>query len=354
MNNLKITVIPRELHFLQPAGTSRGVYTTRRIWLIEATSSDWPGRTGLGECAPLPDLSCDWSDHFEERLRSVCRTVEEKGGIDTALLANWPSIRFALETALLHLQRGDILFDTPFARGQEGIPINGLVWMGSFDEMNRRMEEKLQQGFDCIKLKIGAIDFDAELSLVKSIRKRFSASTVELRVDANGGFSVDEAPQRLEQLARFGIHSIEQPIRQHNWQAMAHLCATTPLPIALDEELIGVNSPATKRELMATIRPQYIVLKPSLHGGIGGTQEWIRLARERGAGCWITSTLESSVGLDAVAQLAAHEFMGGQDDTHTCMPQGLGTGTLYADNLPQRTVVRGNRIYRITGTADAK
>ncbi len=347
MNNLKITIEPRELHFLQPAGTSRGVYTTRKIWILKATSDDYPGKTGLGECAPLPDLSCDWTDHFAERLRKLCDIVETVGYKDTTLLQDYPSIRFAVETALMNLQQGDILFDTPFAHGQAGIPINGLVWMGSFDEMNQRMEEKLKAGFTCIKLKIGAIDFDSELALVKSIRKRFSADDVELRVDANGGFTVDDAPRKLEQLARFDIHSIEQPIRQHNWRAMAQLCAVTLLPIALDEELIGVNLPEMKKELMETIRPQYIVLKPSLHGGIGGTQEWISLANRYGAGCWITSALESSVGLDAVAQLAAHEFMSDDKMAQNCMPQGLGTGALYADNLPRRTEVRGDRIYRI-------
>ncbi len=351
MNNLKISIEPRELHFLQPAGTSRGVYTTRKIWLLNATSDDYPGRTGVGECAPLPDLSCDWTEGYGDRLRALCDIVEMKGDLDAAILRPYPSVLFALETALMRLRQGEIIFNTPYARGEAGIPINGLVWMGSFDEMNRRMEEKLKAGFTCIKLKIGAIDFESELSLVKSIRSRFSADTVELRVDANGGFSEQEAPARLEQLSHYAIHSIEQPIRQRNWRAMARLCAVTPLPIALDEELIGVNLPGMKRELMETIRPQYIVLKPSLHGGICGTQEWIRLAREYGAGCWITSALEGSVGLDAVAQFAAHEFMPDEITAQSCMPQGLGTGTLYADNLPPHTEVRGNRIYRIAGTS---
>ncbi len=352
MKNLKISNEPHVLHFLQPAGTSRGIYTLRNIWLVKATSDDFPGRVGVGEAAPLPDLSCDWTEDYGERLRALCDVVELKGDIDNPLLRPYPSMLFALETAIMRLRQGEILFDTPFTRGEVGIPINGLVWMGSFDEMNRRMEEKLEAGFNCIKLKIGAIDFDSELALVKSIRKRFSPETVELRVDANGGFSEEDAPLRLEQLSHYGIHSIEQPIRQRNWRAMARLCANTPLPIALDEELIGVNICDMKRELMETIRPQYIVLKPSLHGGICGTHEWIQLAKEYGAGCWITSALEGSIGLDAVAQLAAHEFMPDVEAVSSCMAQGLGTGTLYADNLPPCTEVRKNRIYRICTPAE--
>ncbi len=348
MNNLRISIEPRLLHFRQPAGTSRGVYTTRQIWLLRATASDCPGRVGVGECAPLPDLSCDWSDHYADDLRRLCDAVEARGDIDEALLRPYPSVLFALETALMRLRQGDVIYDTPFARGEQGIPINGLVWMGSFDEMNRRMEQKLNEGFTCVKLKIGAIDFDSELALVKSIRKRFSPQAVELRVDANGGFSVADAPLRLEQLARYGIHSIEQPIRLGDWQAMARLCATTPLPIALDEELIGVNDTEAKRDLLDTVRPQYVVLKPSLHGGLSGTREWIRMARERQVGCWITSALEGSVGLDAVAQLAACEFLP-DASAAPCMAQGLGTGTLYTDNLEPRTVVRGNLIYRVPG-----
>lgn len=337
-----IDISRRTLHFKQPAGTSRGIYTTRTIWLLTLTSTDVPDRVGIGECAPLPDLSSDFSDRYEETLEQLCRMFEQQGGaINYELMRPYPSMLFGLETALLHLERGSTkLFDTPFANGREGIPINGLVWMGTFDEMASRMEEKLKQGFTCIKLKIGAIDFDSELALIKSIRKRFSRQTVELRVDANGGFSPAQAPARLEQLAHYDIHSIEQPIRQHQWREMAELCRNTPLPIALDEELIGVNIKGMKEALLDTIRPQYIILKPSLHGGMYGAREWVELARQRNIGSWITSALESNVGLNAVAQFAAHLY-----GPAIQMPQGLGTGQLFTDNLEMPIEIRGNKLW---------
>ena len=234
------------------------------------------------------------------------------------------------------------LFDTPFARGEEGITINGLVWMGSHDEMLARLETKMQAGFHCVKLKIGAIEFDSELDLIRHIRQAFTKEQIELRVDANGGFTFEDAPSRLEQLARYDIHSIEQPIRQHQWARMAQLCASSPIPIALDEELIGVNMPGMKQELLDTIRPQYIILKPSLHGGIRGTREWIDMARQRGIGSWITSALESNVGLNAVAQLAADVY--GPDIS---MPQGLGTGMLFTDNIEMPLTIRGEKLWRV-------
>lgn len=339
--NYHIDIEPRTLHFKQPAGTSRGVYVTRQLWLIHLTAEEMPGRNGVGECAPLHDLSCDYGEAYASTLRRLCDLFEQKGEIDYALMRPYPSMLFGLETALLSLQYGSgCLFDTPFSRGEEGIPTNGLVWMGTFEEMSQRMEEKLQQGFRCIKLKIGAIDFDSELALIKNLRQRFSRDVVELRVDANGGFSVAEAPHRLEQLARYDIHSIEQPIRQHQWAAMASLCASTPLPIALDEELIGINIPGMKVEMLDTIKPQYIILKPSLHGGMAGCREWIAMARERGIGSWMTSALESNVGLNAVAQFAAHIY-----GPNIIMPQGLGTGLLFTDNIDMSLEMRGSQLW---------
>lgn len=336
----KTTVEKKTLHFMHPAGTSRGVYTERDIWIVTLRDTSRLWLVGVGECAPLPDLSCDAAPDYEKTLCRMCRRLETTGVIDRQLMLAYPSMLFGMETALLNMEKGNDLFGTAFARGEEGIPINGLVWMGSFDEMNRRMEEKIAAGFRCVKLKIGAIDFESELNLVRSIRRRFSKETIELRVDANGGFTPDEAPARLDALSRFGIHSIEQPIKQHQWKEMAQLCATTPLPIALDEELIGVNKPDEKRKLLDSVRPQYLVLKPSLHGGIEGTAEWVRLARERGMGSWITSALESSIGLGAIAQLAAHIY--GEGITFA---QGLGTGALYTDNLPATTEIRNNMIW---------
>ena len=222
----KIDIEPRTFHFKQPAGTSRGIYTTRQSWFLTVTDTERPGVSGVGECAPLPDLSCDACPDYERTLRSLCGMVETMGRVSADMLRPYPSMLFGLETALLDLQNGGkgTLFDTPFTRGEEGITINGLVWMGSFDEMLERLEAKMRDGFRCVKLKIGAIDFSHELSLVRHIREAFTKDQIELRVDANGGFSPAQAPQRLEQLARYDIHSIEQPIRQHQWRDMAALC----------------------------------------------------------------------------------------------------------------------------------
>lgn len=326
------------LHFKQPAGTSRGVYTTRKIWLLTV---EHDGRTAIGECAPLPQLSCDDIPDYEAVLRRFCDIIEATGSIPYDEMRNYPSMLFGVETALAQLSRTDgLLYDTPFSHGEEGIPINGLVWMGTHDEMLSRLKEKLALGFRCVKLKIGAIDFAKELDLIQHIRKHFSREEVELRVDANGGFTPDVALERLKELARYDIHSIEQPIMAHQWSEMAQLCQLSPLPIALDEELIGVNSTDEKIRLLETIKPQYIILKPSLHGGVAGTREWIALANERGIGSWITSALESNIGLNAIAQLAA-DIYGPQ----ITMPQGLGTGMLFTDNIPMPLEIRNDCLW---------
>ena len=326
------------LHFKQPAGTSRGVYTTRKIWLLTV---EHDGRTAIGECAPLPQLSCDDIPDYEAVLRRFCDIIEATGAIPYDEMRNYPSMLFGVETALAQLSRTDgLLYDTPFSHGEEGIPINGLVWMGTHDEMLSRLKEKLALGFRCVKLKIGAIDFAKELDLIQHIRKHFSREEVELRVDANGGFTPDVALERLQELARYDIHSIEQPIMAHQWSEMAQLCQLSPLPIALDEELIGVNSTDEKICLLDTIKPQYIILKPSLHGGVAGTREWIALANERGIGSWITSALESNIGLNAIAQLAA-DIYGPQ----ITMPQGLGTGMLFTDNIPMPLEIRNDCLW---------
>lgn len=328
-----LRVVPRTLRFKQPAGTSRGIYYDRKVWYIVITSTDPQIRfTGLGECAPLYDLSCDYDEHYEETLRKICAETVRTQELDAERWRNFPSILFGLQTAFRSAAgsiQGDYrkLYPSAFTRGELGIPINGLVWMGSYEEMCQRMEEKLEKGFRCIKLKIGAIDFESEMELIRKLRQRYSAETVELRVDANGGFTPEEAPRKLEELAKYHIHSIEQPIRQGQWEAMHKLCAETPLPIALDEELIGINDPARKVELLDTIQPQYIILKPSLHGAFTGAAEWMTLARERGIGYWVTSALESNVGLNAIAQWCAAIH---QEIT---LPQGLGTGQLFVQNF---------------------
>lgn len=334
MEKIWFDIEARTLHFKQPAGTSRGVYHTRLTWLV--TAHDHHGNSGTGECAPLPQLSCDDLPNYEEKLRDVCRNIEQNAHIDLEALRNYPSMQFGIEVAMQRLAKaGGALFDTPFSRGKEGIPINGLVWMGNYDEMLERLQQKLEQGFRCVKLKIGAINFEHELNLIKHLRNHFDSKQVELRVDANGGFAPHEALQRLTQLAQHDIHSIEQPIMARQWQEMARLCKQSPLPIALDEELIGINSTAGKVALLDTIKPQYIILKPSLHGGIAGTCEWVKLAKERGVGSWITSALESNVGLCAIAELAAHLY-----GPHIAMPQGLGTGMLFTDNIDMPLTIK--------------
>jgi o-succinylbenzoate synthase len=338
----KVAISKRTLHFKQPAGTSRGVYKTRDSWFLELTSEERPGVKGVGECATLPDLSCDAIPEYEKILRAVCQQFETTGMIDYNMLRPYPSILFGLETALAQFNASGstALFDTPFARGEEGITINGLVWMGTFDEMYARLEEKLKAGFHCVKLKIGAIDFEREIDLIRHIREHFTKEQIELRVDANGGFSPDDALDKLNRLSKYDIHSIEQPIRQHQWGEMARLCRESPLPIALDEELIGVNMQMMKADLLDTIRPAYIILKPSLHGGMKGCEEWIKLARERGIGSWITSALESNVGLNAIAHFAAKMY-----GPNVQMPQGLGTGQLFTDNIPMPIEVRGEKLF---------
>ena len=370
----KIDISERTLHFKQPAGTSRGVYTTRHSYYLTLTSDELPGVEGVGECATLPDLSCDAKPEYEMTLRQVCQMVEQMGRIPYDMIRAYPSITFGLETAFASFfdaakkfleivpaegassssemlkQKGVSVpagmenltdfFDSPFGRGEEGITINGLVWMGTYEEMLARLEEKLQAGFHCVKLKIGAIDFFKELDLIKRIRDVYTQEQVELRVDANGGFLPENAMSQLEALAKYDIHSIEQPIKQHQWPKMAQLCRETPLPIALDEELIGVNVRSMKEALLDTIRPQYIILKPSLHGGIYGCNEWIQLANQRGIGSWITSALESNIGLHAIAHYAAKVY-----GPNVEMPQGLGTGQLFTDNIPMPLEIRGDKLF---------
>lgn len=342
---MKITIEERMLHFKHPAGTSRGIYTTRKIWLVKV--ADGPSQSqvsqgqsafeGIGECAPLPQLSCDDIPNYEEVLRHFCDEVEQTGEIPYEAMRDYPSMLFGLETAFTN-------FDTAFSRGEVGIPINGLVWMGSFEEMTQRIEQKLEQGFRCVKLKIGAIDFDAELELIKKIRSRYSHHEVELRVDANGAFTFDEALYKLELLSQYALHSIEQPIKAGQWGNMAELCRESPLPIALDEELIGVNDPEQKQQLLNIIKPRYIVLKPSLHGGMMGVREWVDVAHDMFIGSWITSALESNVGLNAIAQLCSDIY-----GDHITMPQGLGTGQLFTDNIPMPLEIRGDKLWKVKG-----
>ncbi|MDD2982867.1 MAG: o-succinylbenzoate synthase [Crocinitomicaceae bacterium] len=339
---IEIRFEKKTFHFKQPSGTSRGVLTEKHAWFLYLNTSDSPTIIGIGECSIIPGLSADFKDihSYQEKVNHLCisinqgnYTLENISEIFPSLLAS-PSILFGLEVAILDLKNGGkgILFDTEFTRGNRKIPINGLIWMGSESFMQEQIESKLKEGFTCIKMKIGAIDFEKEYEILAALRARYSADVLTLRVDANGAFSHTEVLGRLAQLAELKLHSIEQPIKAGNWKEMANICAKTALPIALDEELIGIETREQKIELLDAIQPQYIILKPSLHGGLMGCAEWISLAEERKIPWWITSALESNVGLNAIAQFIS------QFDTK--LHQGLGTGGLYVENTPTNLQVR--------------
>ena len=331
-------LIEKTLTFKAPAGTSRGTYLTRRVYYVVLKDLT-TGRIGIGECAPLPKLSCDDVPDYVERLKSFLAETTQTGVMPSGDINDFPSIRFGLETALMHLRVGHLRFwDTPFARGRASLPINGLIWMGTKAEMHTRIEEKMAQGFRCLKLKIGAIDFDDELDLLNGIRRAFPANRLELRVDANGAFTPDDALQKLQALARYDIHSIEQPIRAGQWDAMRHLCDTSSIPIALDEELIGLNHISDMAKMLDAVKPAYIILKPSLHGSFSGCCTWLKLAQARGIGPWATSALESNVGLNAIAQWAAAVMP-------TNVVQGLGTGQLFTDNITSPLYLEGDQLY---------
>lgn len=334
----KTKIIPYTLQFKRPAGTSRGVYHNHKIWYVVIYSPSDPQHWGIGECAPLFDLSCDYSEDYQQTLEQFCKELEQNKMLDKEVLRPYPSILFGLETALRHYESGSFkLWNNSFTEGKQGIPINGLIWMGDFQYMHEQIEAKMEQGFHCIKLKIGAINFEDEIKLLQHIRKHFSADQITLRVDANGAFAPDEALDKLKRLSELDLHSIEQPIRAGQWDEMARLTKETPLPIALDEELIGVHHLKEKRRLLETIRPQYIILKPTLHGGISGSEEWIKLAKELKIDWWITSALESNIGLNAIAQWCA--------TFDNPLPQGLGTGGLYTNNIEMPLTIKGDCLW---------
>ncbi len=332
---LKATYKKYTLQFKRPSGTSRGVLTTKETWFLKLSNKN---KIGIGECGILRSLSIDDRPDYEEKLKWVCENIHLGEAELWEKLTEFPSIQFGVEMAFQSLRSEDpfLLFPSNFTSGDDSISINGLVWMGSKEYMKEQISEKIAAGFNCIKLKIGAIDFQAELELLKYIRSQFSSEDIELRVDANGAFAVEEALVKLEQLSQFDIHSIEQPIKQGNWQAMAKLCQQTPIPIALDEELIGITDVSKKRELLQRVQPQYIIFKPSLIGGFRGTKEWLDLAEDLNIGWWITSALESNIGLNAISQWTYLQ--------NSPLPQGLGTGGLYTNNFESPLEVKNGNI----------
>lgn len=312
------------LNFKRPGGTSRGVLKTKETWFLIINEG---GKVGYGECGILRKLSVDDRPDYEEKLKWVCENIHLGKEALYDALTEFPSIQIGVETAFLSLgaKQPFELFPSEFSRGKASIPINGLVWMGDKVFMMRQIKEKLASGFRCIKMKIGAIDFETEMALLKSIRKEYAADDIELRVDANGAFQPEEALEKLKRLSEMQIHSIEQPIKAGQWSEMAQLCERTPIPIALDEELIGVFDIEQKKNMLQTIQPHYIILKPSLIGGFRGSDTWIELTENQNCGWWITSALESNVGLNAIAQ---HTYT-----KKSKLPQGLGTGSLFTNNI---------------------
>ena len=321
---MKATFQKYILNFKQASGTSRGILRTKETFFFFISNQH---SEGIGECGLFRGLSCDDRPDYEEKLQWLCDNINKEKAVLFSELKEFPSIQFGLEQALLSLKSQDKfeLFPSEFTESQDAILINGLIWMGSEQFMHQQIKEKLESGFTTIKMKIGAIDFDTELALLKSIRKEYNANEIELRVDANGVFNPKEALEKLKRLSDYQLHSIEQPIQQGQWQEMARLCEDTPLPIALDEELIGIFDVTKKEKLLLTVNPQYIILKPSLVGGISGSNEWIRLSKSQNIGWWITSALESNIGLNAIAQYTYN--------LGVSLPQGLGTGSLFTNNI---------------------
>ena len=323
------------LEFKNPSGTSRGILTRKESWFLILREHT---KVGIGECGILRGLSIDDVPGYEDKLKWTCANIHLGKEVLWDALVDFPSIQFGVEQAFLSLNSHDpfLLFPSPFTDGVRTIPINGLVWMGNEKFMHQQLAQKLSEGFKCIKMKIGAIDFEKEIALLASIRKEYSEDDIELRVDANGAFPYPTALGILDRLAPFGIHSIEQPIKAGQIWEMKELCGKSPIPIALDEELIGIAQVADKEELLQTVQPHYIILKPSLIGGIKGSAQWISLADRLNIKWWITSALESNIGLNAIAQWTF--------TLQNKLPQGLGTGNLYTNNFESPLTVRDGQI----------
>jgi o-succinylbenzoate synthase len=335
---LKASFTKHILNFKQAGGTSRGVLHQKSSWFLKIFDADNPEIFGIGESSIIPNLSPDKIDKLEPQMQKVCKDINfYQDNFDE--LTQFPSVQFAVETALIDLKnKGQrILFPSEFTLGKDPIDINGLIWMGSKEFMRAQIKEKIDEGFNCIKLKIGALNFNDEIEILKGIRNNFSPETIELRVDANGAFHPDEALEKLKRLSDFQIHSIEQPISAGQIKNMAELCSNSPIPIALDEELIGIWNSNEKRNLLEQIKPQFIILKPSLLGGFQKSEEWIKLATKNKVGWWVTSALESNIGLNAISQWTYQ--------LQNKLPQGLGTGKLFTNNIPSPLEINQAKLF---------
>lgn len=334
--SFKIEIRKRVLQFKQAAGTSRGTLLVKPVWYVILKNGQ---KTGIGECNPLAGLSIDDRPDFDQVVRNFASQFESQQKIDFEKLEAFPSIKMGFEMALIDFNQNEtcLLFPSDFTDGKDSIPINGLIWMGDHDHMLKQIHTKIEEGYGVLKLKIGAINFSEELDLLQTIRSAFDARQMELRVDANGAFSVKDALNKLTQLAKFDIHSIEQPIAAGQWKSMAEICINSPIPVALDEELIGLASSSNKKRLLDVIQPQYIILKPSLLGGFNSSSEWIEHANSAAIKWWVTSALESNIGLNAIAQ---YTYQLGVK-----MPQGLGTGMLYTNNIASPLYIKNGALY---------
>ncbi|SDJ20703.1 o-succinylbenzoate synthase [Chryseobacterium jejuense] len=331
---MKASYFKYVLEFKRPSGTSRGVLLDKETFILEISEN---GKKGIGECAIFRGLSFDDRPDYEEKLKWLCENIDQNPDLLKEELKDFPSLWFGYEQAVQNLKLGgNLYFPSEFTEGKSAITINGLIWMGDVGYMKEQIQDKLEKGFHCIKLKIG-VDWKSEHIILQKLREKFSKEQLELRVDANGGFNKEEAVTVLQQLADLHIHSIEQPIKAGNWNDMAELCAQTPTPIALDEELIGITDPEEKKKLLETIKPQYIILKPALIGGFAGSDEWISMAEAQNIGWWITSALESNIGLNAIAQYTFTK--------KSPMPQGLGTGALFVNNFESSLDLRNELLW---------
>ncbi len=334
--NLQARYNKRTFNFINPAGTSRGVYKSKDSWFIYISDNE---STGIGECSPLPGLSIDALPDFEEKLQKVCEDFSNNNLDLYSGLNDLPTIKFGFETAVKDLYYGGKrkIFDNEFVEGKGEIHINGLIWMGTVDYMNQQVGEKIEKGYNCLKFKIGALRNDAELDIIRELRKKYSVSDLSIRVDANGAYSVEKAKRILDELYSLQVHSIEQPIKAGQINEMAMLCNSSPVPIALDEELIGIAKIDDKINLIKEIKPGYLIIKPGLLGGFSSSEEWVSIAEKSGIGWWATSALESSIGLNAIAQWV-YEF-----DVE--LTQGLGTGMIYSNNIDSPLTLKGDKLF---------
>ena len=336
---IKARISSREFQFLRPATTSRGTILHKKVNFIILYHTDDPSIAGIGECSLFPGLSFDDNKGFEARLKQTVDRINEGEYGSDAGLVDWPSINFAIETAWkdIRVMGSKVLYPSGFTEGKDAIGINGLIWMGTREEVIRQIRQKIEEGFSCLKMKIGAMKFDDEMEILGMLRKDFPADELEIRVDANGAFKPRQALELIKMLADFDLHSIEQPIPAGHLETMASLSESSPIPIALDEELIGRHLTADRRKVLDIIKPQYLVLKPGLLGGIASCAEWIRLARERNIKWWITSALETNIGLNVIAQWTF--------TLQNPLTQGLSTGSLYSGNITSPLYMYGERLY---------